>query len=435
MTDAINSWEIPTEPYVEDMMDKWDFCPDALENESFLSWFTRLAKENCSDARLLYQQLMNGSAIRNLKLKRYEKELESIQTDKKKLKLLVETLKPFITIEFEKIYSISVPLHKSNNQWDFLNTPLNFPNFCPDCLKNDKIPYFRKNWFLKPYTVCQIHRCLLLKNCPHCNSFIKFWKTDWDEKITYCYNCHQDISKNIDGVLYLQDIEFHNTIKSICEERKFNKYFINKTYFFRQLWKLVCNEQPNSLIQISQIDEKILPVEVIFRVILFGLKILEKDPERLNNPLMEKNDGFNPMQDERVLERLEILDPLFDLGYPTMRDFKEYGETVKYSWRTLYRWFRSYQKSGITGLIPQYNKSGRRLKKFSVDFENYLDKMVYNYALSSEEKNMTAFFRKCSEKANIMGLPKGTLTYSLLYRRVQVAREKIRLGKTNEDGD
>ena len=70
MIDSVNSWDIPTEPYIEENGDTWGFCPKVLKNESFLSWFTRLSKENSSDARLLYHQLIKSSTVRKVNLKK-----------------------------------------------------------------------------------------------------------------------------------------------------------------------------------------------------------------------------------------------------------------------------------------------------------------------------------------------------------------------------
>jgi RNase P subunit RPR2 len=42
--------------------------------------------------------------------------------------------------------------------------------FCPLCLQEDEIPYFRMEWRLKLCVSCPIHECLLEEDCHHCQS-------------------------------------------------------------------------------------------------------------------------------------------------------------------------------------------------------------------------------------------------------------------------
>ncbi len=75
--------------------------------------------------------------------------------------------------------------------------------FCPLCLKEDKIPFFRKGWRLKYITFCHIHNCFLEEKCPNCGSFIaphRIESGDFKEKVDYlsinqCYSCGFDLSK------------------------------------------------------------------------------------------------------------------------------------------------------------------------------------------------------------------------------------------------
>ena len=99
MTETISSWIIPTAPYQEVKDEKWTFSPKPLENESFLSWFTRLAKENCSDIIPLYNHLTNASGKKKIRLESVEKDLARIQTSKSKMQGLLEILLPFLNLD------------------------------------------------------------------------------------------------------------------------------------------------------------------------------------------------------------------------------------------------------------------------------------------------------------------------------------------------
>ncbi len=66
--------------------------------------------------------------------------------------------------------------------------------FCPQCLTEDKTPYFRKRWRLGCYTICSKHKKHLLDSCPVCSSVITPNKLLWDQFGTpYCNTCNQNM--------------------------------------------------------------------------------------------------------------------------------------------------------------------------------------------------------------------------------------------------
>jgi len=440
MNTSLN-WEIPTEMLAGETKETWDCCPEPFHDESFLSWFTRLAKVNCSDVRLLYQQLRNTSTIRNMKLELLEKELELIQTNKKKLNTLVEALLPFLTISFEKLDLISIPLTKSINQWDYLNNSTKFPRFCPHCLESDEIPYFRRSWFLNSSTICKIHHSLLLDSCPHCNAVIKIWNTDWDKNIINCYKCNREISQDVPVIFSINNMEFHKNFEIVLQKGVFNGEEIDKTHFFRQLWRLISHE--NSIINNLQEKNVKIPIELLFRAIMQGMKIFINNPEKISNACENKetitNTGRITIQDvlnnkenlpkelnlDKIKERIHIISPLLDKPVLTLDMIKEWAKTTEYSWRSIYRWMLSYREQGIKGIIPNYGSVGRKPKRFSPDFEIELKKIIDEYIFEKPDLTIKKVFEICLEKANKAELPKGSITYSLIRRRIISEREKF----------
>ncbi len=61
--------------------------------------------------------------------------------------------------------------------------------FCPECLKRDGVPYFRKLWRVSFYTVCPGHRTLLTDRCPQCNTPVSIHKHARLEVFPHCYRC------------------------------------------------------------------------------------------------------------------------------------------------------------------------------------------------------------------------------------------------------
>lgn len=61
--------------------------------------------------------------------------------------------------------------------------------FCPECLKSDTVPYFRKEWRLSFVTTCLEHRSFLQDCCPECKSPLNIYKLTHDGLCT-CYKCN-----------------------------------------------------------------------------------------------------------------------------------------------------------------------------------------------------------------------------------------------------
>lgn len=65
---------------------------------------------------------------------------------------------------------------------------------CPQCLREDEEPYFRRKWRLAFVTLCEKHRSILIDRCPQCGKAINFHRNQFDSKaITLCYKCGVDL--------------------------------------------------------------------------------------------------------------------------------------------------------------------------------------------------------------------------------------------------
>ena len=75
--------------------------------------------------------------------------------------------------------------------------------FCPHCLKDDPLPYFRKEWRLSFVTFCERHSCLLRDCCPSCKSSIAYHRLGSFRKVfipnmlvSTCFHCHFDLRQS-----------------------------------------------------------------------------------------------------------------------------------------------------------------------------------------------------------------------------------------------
>lgn len=71
--------------------------------------------------------------------------------------------------------------------------------FCPLCLRNDRVPYYRKRWRVALTTVCPVHGIMLLDRCPECQASIAAHRIDMRDQtfseraLSFCHACGFDL--------------------------------------------------------------------------------------------------------------------------------------------------------------------------------------------------------------------------------------------------
>ena len=65
--------------------------------------------------------------------------------------------------------------------------------FCPECLRGDPQPYFRKIWRLSLSTVCPTHCCYLHDRCPQCSTPLTPYIACRNGQMTDCYKCGRSL--------------------------------------------------------------------------------------------------------------------------------------------------------------------------------------------------------------------------------------------------
>lgn len=71
--------------------------------------------------------------------------------------------------------------------------------YCPTCLSEDQIPYFRTHWRVALNTLCIRHGTMLLDRCPECGIAVAFHRLDMARQnaidippLFYCHGCGHD---------------------------------------------------------------------------------------------------------------------------------------------------------------------------------------------------------------------------------------------------
>ena len=232
--------------------------PQPLEGELFSSWMVRTAyahKTHPHTFENLYLDLPQRLFSKDIDVSINNETIQIVQNKcRDKVNIFSLTMQTYNTYLQERI----VP-----NGFNKLITPL---RYCPQCLKEDKVPYYRKNWKITFSTICMKHNCFLYGACPHCKSTLDISKM-YNNKLpyTHCYKCGFKLEKSKKlSIHYTYRNHTRNTkeIFSILKHgyTKLNIIPIYSFYFFdtiTQLSKVILTQK------YFKIVEKHIPIQIL----------------------------------------------------------------------------------------------------------------------------------------------------------------------------
>ncbi len=195
--------------------------------------------------------------------------------------------------------------------------------FCPICLKEDKIPFFRKTWRLSFSTACIKHGCFLLDRCQKCNYSISIFRRFYDHGFPHCYKCGAEY-KNATPELITADSHGLQPIKQLYNILdsgvfRFSNRYTYSFLFFEMLYKvikLVCFWKKDKAFFGQQDD-------VLYRKLMFNEPIhryLTDYPLKVQHLLFSNAmDLFNGLPDKLVgfltANNMRMSDLVHDLKY------------------------------------------------------------------------------------------------------------------------
>ena len=175
------------------------FVPNPQEGELLSSWLTRIAIEHRYSLSKFISLFVrhDGSSLTR-------KDLDSSYDEE-----LFERLHLKSTLSKKEILSMSL---RSEEGYLFTcNDCLYLPNqirklidkrthyglmYCPQCLSESQIPYFRKIWRYTFYNACPKHKNFLTDRCWRCYSRVDLLKIKHMKDICICYNCEKDLRES-----------------------------------------------------------------------------------------------------------------------------------------------------------------------------------------------------------------------------------------------
>ena len=156
--------------------------------------------------------------------------------------------------------------------------------YCPVCLREDKIPYFRKKWRVIFYNICHKHDCRLYEHCPTCKTKLDISKMH-DNKLpyTYCHHCGFELKKSRKLPIlqkYISSLDYQNKIFKVIHDGyiQFGETPVYSFLFFEVFSKL------SKLILVNKKHEFINK-----HPLFFLLKNTKQ--QKINHPIFKKIDA------------------------------------------------------------------------------------------------------------------------------------------------
>lgn len=177
---------------------KFHIVPKILPEELLSSWLTRTAFAHGRTLPLFITSYIKneGSALSRIDLDfRYDEHLFEILADKSRLSPS-DILKMSLRNEEGYLFACNDCLYPPKQIRKLRDKRTHFGlMFCPLCLKEDAVPYFRKKWRYLFYNACPKHQVYLADRCGGCFERIRFHKTALSDMIVFCHNCGRDLRK------------------------------------------------------------------------------------------------------------------------------------------------------------------------------------------------------------------------------------------------
>jgi hypothetical protein len=151
----------------------WPVRPDIFSDESFSSWFFRLAAGHGLSSADLYPAALPGGRMFKLDLDRHAS-ADLFENLQRKTTVPAARLAAATNGRWAPTLFGSDDGHSQISWLPAIGRSYGRSSFgqqiCPDCLAEDETPYLRQIWRLSFVTSCAKHNRLLLDRCPSCGA-------------------------------------------------------------------------------------------------------------------------------------------------------------------------------------------------------------------------------------------------------------------------
>lgn len=204
----------------------WPAHPKPLPNELLSSWIVRVAESNVIKLQTLSWMLFGNA-----------RSPWNRDIDRSAPHWLISALSEHTGCNYWEIYHTTLTTfrgrlfakRRQSGQLHWILPVKNYgmrhenfcQQFCPQCLAEDPIPYFRKQWRLMLFTYCPHHQIRLWDACPACGLPVMHYRGDfgrelWEARPLHaCYSCGFDLREAGRREAYFPENEVHRLFDSV----------------------------------------------------------------------------------------------------------------------------------------------------------------------------------------------------------------------------
>lgn len=195
--------------------ENFTIIPIPLEDEILSSWIVRVAYAHKTHPHTFVNQYLNYRPY-SFFISECDLTLDEamINTIDEKCRYKID-LRSLMLITFSGYIQENI----------YYNNPTIFfthQKYCPICLREDKVPYFRKKWRVIFYNICHKHSCYLYEHCSSCKRKLDISKMHKNKlPYTHCHHCGFELKRSRKLPLhkkYSSSLEYQNRIFKIIHD-------------------------------------------------------------------------------------------------------------------------------------------------------------------------------------------------------------------------
>lgn len=223
--------------------------------------------------------------------------------------------------------------------------------YCPKCLHEDEIAYFRKKWRYFFYTACPKHKIFLTDRCWHCYKPIKLMQSKVKSEVKFCSHCGTDLSLT-------ETYQDNRPERYGLEAVKWFEDGLNKGYFEingQKVWSVMFFHIFCKLFYL--LDQK-------QDLVLEGFPLLDK-----YKTVCKKLEHYNSKKANAIYKLFYVNSMIYYLfqNYPyNFLDFIESNHLTHREFTHELKYIPFWYEDILKNLVPKQNKIGREISKSEV---------------------------------------------------------------------
>ena len=324
--------------------------PQPFKDELLSSWLTRVAiehKRKLSIFLSLYVKKEGNSISRTDLDYLYDEKLFDALVNKSNL-TKKDIFKMSLRSEEGYLYSCSDNNLYPPNQIRKLVDKRNHYGlmYCPKCLAEDKIPYFRKKWRYQFYNICTKHELFLTDRCWVCYERVNFSKIIHNKNLAICNKCGKDLSTTL----------FTKIQSSYDYGLKAVKWFevgLDRGYF------IINNQKVHSVFMFDSFKKFIYLLDKKESLILDDFHLINEYKN-----LCKKLENYNSKKMSMIYKDFFLTAMVYFLFQNYPKNLQKFAKENHITYRDFLHSLKDasfWYKNLIFNLIPMENKKGRKI--------------------------------------------------------------------------